>query len=935
MSKEIINLPNRKFISVKGAKLHNLKNISVDIPRNKLIVITGVSGSGKSSLAFDTIYAEGQRRFVESLSAYARQFLERMHKPDVDSITGLPPAVAIEQKNPPKNTRSTVGTATEIYDYLRVFYARIGETLCKSCGKQVRKDTPTTAADFAVKNWPDNKMYIMFKPDIQAKNAAEEIIRANESGFNRIVYKDKIIDTNSGEIPKKLSLNDFYFLADRLVARDDQDSISRMTDSIEQAFLMGKGRIIFHNLDTGEYANFSKIYECSECDISYEEPDPKLFSFNHPQGACPHCQGFGRTIDIDEELVIPEPNLTIMKQCVHPFKSPSAAAFQRDLVKVAQRYKIPIDIPYHSLDDEQKLFVWEGSPCGDYTGINGYFKTLEDKNYKVQNRVMISKYRGFTKCKACGGSRLRTSARQVFIKGKNIPDIVNMPLDSLLDFMINLNLSEYQLSIAERLVHEITTRLRLLNEIGLEYLTLSRMSHTLSGGEAQRISLSAALGSSLVGTLYVLDEPSIGMHHRDTEKLINILKKLRNLGNTVIVVEHDPDIIKHADFIIDIGPKAGNFGGNIVFQGKYEELSSAKNSLTALYFTGRAKAGILTSRRKTNGKKITLIEPKENNLKIEKVDFPLNMITVVSGVSGSGKSTLINSILFSGLRRIKSGQSNSSASFKRILGAELIDNVEMVDQSPIGRSSRSTPATFTKVFDHIRELFSHTQAAKQLGLKAGYFSFNVPGGRCEVCEGEGSVTVDMQFLPDVTLECESCHGTRYSREAREMLYKGKSIVDVLKMTIDEASIFFEGIAKITKKLELLKDIGLGYLQLGQPASMLSGGEAQRIKLASHIDSVQNSHTLFIFDEPTTGLHIDDIAKLLKAFQKLVSAGNSIIIIEHNIHVIAAADWVIDLGPEAGNGGGEIVCEGSPEKIAKSKNSYTGKALKEFFDAGNY
>jgi excinuclease ABC subunit A len=919
----------KKFISVNKASLHNLKDVSVDIPHNKLTVISGVSGSGKSSLAFDTIYAEGQRRFVESLSAYARQFLERMHKPEVESITGLPPAVAIEQRKQSKNPRSTVGTTTEIYDYLRLLYGRIGATICRNCEKPVQKDSPNSIVNEILKLEEDTKLYILAPINPQARTIESELPRFREYGFFRysVPDSDVIHDFDDKEGYENLTVNDFYVLIDRMVLAKDAESVTRLTDSIELAFKVADGRIKIKNLTNRTMLNFSNRFECSDCDIVYEEPEPRLFSFNNPFGACPSCQGFGRTIGIDEDLIIPDKTKSLQKLAVHPFRTTRFNENQIAMIKEGTKAGVRLDVPYSRLTEKEIEFVWEGRDS--YPGINGYIKMLEENNYKMHYRVMLSRYRGYTKCRLCGGSRLRTSARQAFVCGKSIPDLVKMPISELLKFSRNLELNEHQLSVVSQVVNEIQWRIQLLVDIGLHYLTLDRLSHTLSGGEAQRINLSTALGSSLVGTLYVLDEPSIGLHPRDTDRLISILYKLRNLGNTIIVVEHDPDIIRQADYLIDMGPKAGENGGEIVFAGTIEEMKKSKQSITAQYMTGKKSIPLPAKRSAGNNHFLEIIAPRENNLKMDQVRFPLGCIVCVTGVSGSGKSTLIHDVLYDGLKKSLVGGKESSASFEKISGTLWLDNVEMVDQSSIGKSTRSTPITYTKVFDHIRDLYASTQAAKQLGWKPGHFSFNVTGGRCEVCEGEGTVTVDMQFLPDVQLICESCKGTRYKKDARSILYKGKSIVDVLNMTIDEALVFFTESNKITNKLKLLSDVGLGYLRLGQPSTMLSGGESQRIKLANHLDASYNTNLLFIFDEPTTGLHLDDINKLIKCFRRLIEGGHSVIIIEHNLNVIASADWIIDLGPEAGEEGGLIVAEGTPEDVAKVKQSFTGKALKEF------
>ncbi len=926
----------KKSIKVVKANLHNLKNVSIEIPRNQFTVITGVSGSGKSSLAFDTIYSEGQRRFVESLSSYARQFLERMQKPDAESITGLPPAVAIEQDQPKKNPRSTVGTSTEIYDYIRLLYGRIGKTYCRETGNQVEKDSPATIMKKVMSYDEKDKIYILFPFPEDSFKISDEIEKFREFGYFRIVPKhsNEIINLDTDEIPKDANCENMYILADRLVFKNDDDTLTRLNESIETAFKFGMERVLVRNLTKSTDERFSGAYEDTDSGILYLEPEPKLFSFNNPYGACPHCQGFGRTVGIDESLVIPDTSLSISKEAIMPFRGEKLSKHRKDLEIIAPEYGIDINAPIRELNDEQMEIIWEGAR--GYKGINGFFKVLEEKSYKMHYRIMLNKYRGYTTCKACGGSRIRTSARQVYINGKNIPEIINMPLEKLRDFMKTLNLSDYEQQVVGQVLEEIIWRLGLLIDIGLEYLTLNRLNHTLSGGESQRINLSTALGSALTGTLYVLDEPSIGMHPRDTQRLLNILYKLRNLGNTIIVVEHDLDIINKADFVIDMGPLAGEKGGEIMFAGNTTSLKKSAKSLTGLYLSGRKKIE-LPDRDKFE-KELKLIQdyliiekPRANNLKIDSVKFPVGKITVVTGVSGSGKSTLVQDVLYSGMRKRFGNFPDYAGKYDEIKGAALFSYLQMVDQSPIGRSARSTPATYTKVFDKIRDLFSGTQLAKQLGIKPGYFSFNVPGGRCEECEGEGYTKVDMQFLPDVTLECESCKGTRYSKEAREILYNDKSIVDILNMTIDEAADFFESVPKVKNKLDVLKEVGLGYLQLGQPSTMLSGGESQRIKLAGHLSSDLKGNTLFIFDEPTTGLHLEDISKLLKAFLRLRKEGHTIIIIEHNLHVMSFADHIIDLGPEAGEFGGEIVAEGSPEYVANNYDTHTARALKEFLD----
>lgn len=921
---------NVKYIEIKNARTHNLKNVSAAIPRNKLTVITGVSGSGKSSLAFDTLYAEGQRRFVESLSAYARQFLERISKPDVDSISGLPPAIAIGQNPPARNPRSTVGTTTEIYDYIRLLYARIGVSICHGCGKTISKDSPQSIVDSIFEMDEGSRIYILFAPNNLLK-VDEELEKAKKFGFNRVIdiNTSEMIDIHEQEPKWERFSNNLYFVVDRLVLRKDEETRSRLIDSVETAFNTGQGRCAVLNDTTKSLRKFSNIYECADCGFVYEEPEPRLFSFNNPKGACPHCQGFGRTMGIDEDLVVPNKSLSIGKDAIYPLKSPSFIKFRQELFDACRRNEIDLSKPYNELTEKELKVIWDGDAL--YGGVNGFFKMLEENNYKVQYRIILSKYRGFTRCKHCGGARLRTSARQVFVGGKNIPEIIQLPLEKLLDFFQKLELTDYQKQVSEQILQEIVKRLQLLVDIGLGYLTLSRLTHTLSGGESQRINLATALGSALVGTLYVLDEPSQGLHPRDTDRLVNILFKLRNIGNTIVVVEHDPDIIRKADYIIDIGPRAGSFGGEIVFSGTYDKMMESENSLTALYLSGKVKIPLPQQRRKISNGGITFFNVKHNNLDIEKITFPLNAFVVVTGVSGSGKSSLVYNVLYAGLKKQSGLPSSEVGQFSKVAGSEKIKFVEMVDQSNIGISTRSTPATYTKVFDTIREVFAQTQAARQLGLRPGYFSFNVPGGRCDVCEGEGYVTVDMQFLPDVRLVCEACGGTRYKKEARNIYYNGKNIVDVLNMTVDEAAVFFYDHPKIVNKLGILQKVGLGYLKLGQSSSMLSGGESQRIKLATHLDSSVEGHTLFIFDEPTTGLHLDDISKLLTAMQELVEQGHSVVVIEHNLHIIAAADWIIDLGPEAGELGGRIVAEGPPERIAKAKNSHTGEYLRKFFE----
>ncbi len=919
----------KAFIEIKKAKHNNLKNITVEIPRNKITVITGLSGSGKSSLAFDTLYAEGQRRFVESLSAYTRQFLERMEKPDVEYISGLPPAVAIQQRPPARNPRSTVGTSTEIYDYLRVLYARTGHTFCYSCGKEVKKDSPQDIVN-KIKTFPGgSKLYILFPISPQTKSLKEELKRLKESGFFRALKKgsNEIIDFEQQEIHSNLLNEELYILSDRVVFQNNDDTISRIADSVETAFGMGNGRVIIRDITNNKDYKFSSIYECSDCEIVYQEPSPQLFSFNNPLGACPHCQGFGRTIGWDEGLVIPDTSKSFEEGAIHPLRTDSMQSILFDILGNLKKLGIPTNKPYMQLSEDEKKIAWDGK--GKFKGINGFIQYVNDNNHKVQYRIMAARYRGYTTCKICGGSRIRTSARQVYIQGMNIPKLIELPIDEVLQFFQELKLNEYESKIATQVVQEIIRRLNLLVQIGLGYLTLSRMTQTISGGEYQRINLAAALGSSLVGTLYVLDEPSIGLHPQDTGKLISILKKMRDIGNTIVVVEHDLDIISAADYIIELGPKSGFEGGEVIFSGTVDELWKSNQSITSDYLNGRKRIQSF-SKQIPSSRKIIIHNPRENNLKMPYVEFPLNCITAVTGVSGSGKSSLVFDVLYSGVKKLRGENTGFISHFEKITGTEFINSIEIVDQSSIGKSSRSTPATYLKAFDAIREIFANTQLAKQFGLKPGYFSFNVPGGRCEVCEGDGYVNIDMQFLADVKLVCESCGGTRYKKDTLNFKYKNKSIVDVLNMSVDEAMEFFDDEPAVTKKLSVLQEIGLGYLKLGQPATVLSGGEAQRLKIAEFLNSRTSSNNLLIFDEPTTGLHLDDIAKLFNAFQRLVSEGHSLIIVEHNLEIIKNADWVIDLGPGAGKQGGNLLFAGTTENLIKTQTP-TGVYLRNYLE----
>ncbi|NWF87869.1 MAG: excinuclease ABC subunit UvrA [Ignavibacteriaceae bacterium] len=916
---------NNKKIIVKGAKEHNLKNLSFELPRNKLIVFTGVSGSGKSSLVFDTIYAEGQRRYVESLSSYARQFLERMNKPDVESIQGISPAVAIEQKTGSRNPRSTVGTTTEVYDYLRLLFARIGKTICFQCGREVKKDTTSSVIEWLEKQPNETKFYLTFPLHVHSGTTIkQEIELLKRRGFFRIFFNGSLHDINVEEVnPKKKDA--IRVVIDRFkVVKEELRS--RLADAIEVTFKEGDNRLVLINSDSGEQTEFNKFYEC--CGIRYEEPEPRFFSFNNPFGACPVCQGFSKTIGIDMNLVIPNPNLTIAEGAIAPWRSAKYSVHLRDLVNNAKQFNIPLNVPFKNLTDEQVDKIQKG--FGDFIGIEKFFEKLESKTYKMHIRVLLSRYRGYSICRACKGSRLRREALQVKINNHSIHDVVQLQIEKALKFFQELKLSDFDLQVGDRILKEIIKRLTFLNNVGIGYLTLDRLSNTLSGGEAQRINLATSLGSSLVGTLYVLDEPSIGLHPRDNSKLINILKNLRDIGNSVLVVEHDPEMMKSSDLIVDMGPKAGTNGGEIIAIGTYDEIIKNKSSLTGKYLSGKIKIPIPLKRNKKTTKEITIIDASENNLKNITVKIPLNKFVVITGVSGSGKSTLVHDILYGGLAKYYGMAPSKVGKFGEIKGHEFIDEVEIVDQSPIGKSPRSNPISYIKAFELIRELFASTHQARAKGYKPGYFSFNVPGGRCETCQGDGFIKVEMQFLADIYLECEDCKGTRFKEEIREITYKGINLVDVLNLTIDEAVEFFKSDPKILRQIKLLADVGLGYIKLGQPSNTLSGGEAQRVKLAANLSlQRERKHTLFIFDEPTTGLHFDDISKLLNCFNLLLEKGNSLVIIEHNLEVIKCADHIIDLGPDAGDNGGEIIAEGTPEEIAANKSSWTGKYLRDY------
>jgi excinuclease ABC subunit A len=927
-------------ILIRGARVHNLKNISLELPRNKLIVFTGVSGSGKSSLAFDTIYAEGQRRFVESLSSYARQFLERMDKPDVDFIQGISPAVAIQQKTVTRNARSTVGTTTEIYDYLRLLFARIGETYCYNCGNIVRRDSVRTVLERLEQEHQDElKLYVMFPLHVHEKaTLKDELDNLKKQGFFRIVYKEEIIDLNDG-YPKHATKKDLFVLVDRLVyhrngyqpSSNPLGEQTRLADSLESAFVNGNGCAVVKVLGNGKELRFNQHYECAQCGIRYEEPDPRLFSFNNPYGACPKCQGFGRSVGIDLDLVIPDKSKSLRDGAVHPWTFPRWKENLSDALRIAPEAGLRTDAPFEQLTQREVDIVLNG--YNGFDGVHEFFRYIERKSYKLHYRVFLSRYRSYTTCDECKGSRLRKEALYVKVGGKTIHDLVSAGIEEVYRFFSGLQLNPYELEVGKRLLEEIRKRLKYLVDVGIGYLTLDRLSHTLSGGESQRINLATALGSSLVGSLYVLDEPSIGLHPRDTQKLIAILQSLRNVGNSVIVVEHDAEMIQAADVLVDLGPRAGEQGGEVVYIGDFAGLQKNQHSLTGKYLTGKRSIPVPTRRRKGNGKYLTVRGAMEHNLKNIDVKIPLGMFVCVTGVSGSGKSTLVHEVLYPGIRKLRGTIEETLGKHKTIEGVEHINDIELVDQSPIGRTPRSNPVTYIKAFDLIRDLSASTQASKIHGYTPGYFSFNVPGGRCETCEGSGVQVVEMQFLADLQLTCENCKGKRFKREVLDVRYRGKNVSDILDMTVSEAVEFFNAAPegrRAAQRLKVLDDVGLGYIRLGQSATTLSGGEAQRVKLAAHLAERQlDLHKLFIFDEPTTGLHFDDIAKLLKCFDALIEQGNSVLIIEHNMDVIKCADWIIDLGPEAGDKGGQVVVEGTPEDVSKHRASHTGRFLRAY------
>lgn len=916
-------------IIIKGAKLHNLKDINAIIPRNKLVVITGLSGSGKSSLAFDTLYAEGQRRYVESLSSYARQFLGRLDKPKVDYIKGIAPAIAIEQKVNSTNPRSTVGTSTEIYDYLKLLYARIGKTISPISGNQVKKDTVTDVVTYVNAFAKAEKLLLLAPIHLEEGRKLEDKVKALlQQGYARVKIKGDIKRIDElGDAIKKINTEDILLVVDRVVTNpDDEDFKNRLADAVQTAFFEGKGELYIEAMKDGSRQEFSNKFELDG--MTFLEPNIHLFSFNNPYGACPTCEGYGDVIGIDEDLVVPNTGLSVYDNCVFPWRGESMSYYRDQLVNSAYKFDFPIHKPYFELTEAQKQLLWDGNE--HFEGINQFFEFLESKAYKIQNRVMLSRYRGKTKCNTCKGKRLRPEATYVQVGDKNIIDLVSLPLNEVAIHFNSLELNEYDTQIAKRLLKEINSRLEFLSKVGLDYLTLNRKSNTLSGGESQRINLATSLGSSLVGSMYILDEPSIGLHPKDTEKLIDVLKSLRDLGNTVIVVEHDEDIMKAADEIIDIGPEAGTFGGHVVATGSYDDIL-ASDSLTAKYLNGNLEITLPSKRRKTDYY-IDIIGARENNLKNIDARFPLGMFTAVTGVSGSGKSTLVRKLLYPALLKEIGGYGEKAGQFTEIKGKfDNIKTVEFVDQNPIGRSSRSNPVTYIKAYDDIRKLYESQKLSKIRGYKTKHFSFNVDGGRCETCKGEGEVTIEMQFMADVHLECENCKGKRFKKEVLEVTFNDKNIDDILTMTIDDAVAFFSEHKenKIIRKLKPLQDVGLGYVTLGQSSSTLSGGEAQRIKLASFlVKGNTKDKALFIFDEPTTGLHFHDIKKLLASFEALIEKGHSIIVVEHNMDLVKCADHVIDLGLTGGKDGGNIIAEGTPEDIARNKKSYTGTYLKE-------
>jgi excinuclease ABC subunit A len=972
---------------VRGARTHNLKNIDLTLPVGKLVIVTGVSGSGKSSLAFDTIYAEGQRRYVESLSAYARQFLERMEKPDVDRIDGIAPAIAIRQKNSVRNPRSTVGTTTEIHDYMRLLFARVGRTFCRNCGREVVRETAEVVAAQLGELAAGTRLLIGFDlPVVEAPVVSSDAVEVDElaevvdqpddaettptlplsngrgetrkgsaasaastsaitstlavlrkKGFARLLVGDRAIAIDDADVATLPDRTMLKVVVDRVQVSADADLRQRLTDSIETAYLEGGGAA--WAIEQSQVASreshvvhlFSERFECRRCGITYEDPQPRLFSFNNPFGACPTCHGFGNIIELDMDLVVPDPSKSIQQGAIEPWSKPHYRTQLAELKRAAKKAKIRLDVPWSELTDAEKTFVVEGAE--DFDGVRGFFRWLERKKYKVHVRVFLSRYRGYLTCPDCGGARLRREARDVRVAGRTIDRVSALTVQQAQLFFSGLHLSDKEQAIADKVLKEIQRRLSFLSDVGLDYLSLDRLSSTLSGGEAQRINLATSLGSALVGTLYVLDEPSIGLHPRDNLRLIAILRALRDQGNTVLVVEHDADMIKVADHIVDLGLGAGEQGGRVVFSGPLEGLMQEPRSLTSKYLRQELAIPVPQSRRRGTGQKIKLTGATEHNLKGVDLAIPLNTLTVVTGVSGSGKSTLVHDVLYAAIKRAKGAWDKRVGSFAKLEGVEYISDAVLVDQAPIGRTPRSNPVTYLKAFDPIRELFAATKDARSRGLTASHFSFNVPGGRCEACQGEGEVRVEMQFLADVFVPCDQCDGKRFKPQVLEVRYRGRTIHQVLDLTVREALTFFSSSPKVLRRLQVLDEIGLGYLRLGQPATTLSGGEAQRIKIAAHLSSHGGERLLYILDEPTTGLHFDDIAKLLTAFKKLLEAGHTLLVIEHNLDVIKTADYIVDLGPEGGEDGGMVVATGTPEQVAQIESSHTGRYLRPVLAEG--
>lgn len=955
---------SHEAIEVRGARVNNLRNISFSIPINLMTVVTGVSGSGKSSLAFDTIYAEGQRRYVESLSAYARQFLERMDKPDVDEVRGIAPAIAIRQKNSTRNPRSTVATQTEIHDYLRLLYARVGTTICRVCGREVQRDSPESAADETLGQIEaDTRFFVLFpadaglhaelngangngpppaarkrkakepdaEPQLSRQAITAHVMSLMQRGFTRLLHRGQQIDLASPDDYQRENFDGVYVLVDRLVARDNIRQ--RLVDSLETCFREGHGQAVIETAAAEPLRlRFSESFECKYDGTVYATPEPRLFSFNNPFGACPTCQGFGNTIGLDLDLVIPNPGLTLGEGAIEPWTRPQYDWARTELKSFCKSERIPTNLAFNQLTRQQQRAIINGK--GEWAGVRGFFDWLDTKKYKLHVRVFLSKYRGYTRCPDCDGSRLRQAARDVRVGDRTLPEVSALSIKDAAVFFEALELRPEQSAISDRVLFEVRRRLRFLVEVGLDYLTLDRLASTLSGGEAQRIQLATNLGSSLVGALYVLDEPSIGLHPRDNDRLIRLLHNLRDIGNTVLVVEHDADMMRAADHILDIGPAAGELGGRLMYEGDFAGLLSESQSLTGRYLRGEVEIKEPKHRRPLQLKRLNVRGASEHNLKSINVDVPLDMLVCITGVSGSGKSTLIHDCIFAGLKKQRGDWQGHVGAFHKIEGGQHIDEVILVDQSPIGRTPRSNPVTYIKVYDAIRETFANTRESQSRGFEPSHFSFNVPGGRCDVCSGDGTVTVEMQFLADVELVCEECKGTRFKQQILDVRYRGKNIHDVLNMTVREAITFFREVPKITNRLRVLDEVGLGYLRLGQSATTLSGGEAQRVKLAAHLSKRAGARSLFIFDEPTTGLHFDDINKLLAAFRALIDAGGSLLVIEHNLDVIKTADYIIDLGPEGGDAGGHVVATGTPEEIMKVPASYTGRYLKDHLARSN-